>query len=187
MTAATALVLLLAGLLGVLLLVHRTDGDLLRAIFEYAIVAVLALLLAFAPATRGTSAGVTAGVTGGSAALGRLVADAWQRAFGDQQATDAPAAAEPARPKPKAALGPRTARPPRPTTPPASTPTPAPAARPAARSGVPLPAGVGLLVGVVVVGLVALAWRIRRLDRRDPLDLGLARLPRSRRGRRRAA
>jgi hypothetical protein len=183
----TALVLLLAGLLGVLLLVHRADGDLLRASFEYAVVAVLALLLAFTPATRGASAGVTAGVTSGSASLGRLVADAWQRAFGDRQAAGAPAAAEPTRPRAKAASAPRATRPPGASRPPARAPASAPAARPVARSGVPLPAGVLLLVAVALVGLVVLAWRIRRLDRRDPLELGLARLPRGRRGRRRAA
>jgi len=174
MTATTVLVLVLAGLLGVLLLAHRTEGTLARALAEYAVVAVLALLLAFAPATRSASAGVTAGVTSGSASLGRLAADAWQRAFGDQQAAGAPAAPEPTRPAPSTAA--------RPATPPTSTPTPAPAAR----SGVPLPAGVGLLVGVALAGLVALAWRIRRLDHHDPLELGLARLPRGRR-RRRAA
>jgi len=190
MTAATVLVLVLVGLLGVLLVAHRSDGDLLRAVAEYAVVAVLALLLAFTPATRGASAGVTAGVTSGSATVGRLAADAWQRAFGDQQATGAPAApaptrpTQPTRPKPKTASAPRTTRP---AAPPASTPAPDPAPAPAARSGVPLPAGVLLLVAVALAGLVALAWRIRRLDRRDPLDLGLARLPRGRRGRRRAA
>jgi hypothetical protein len=182
MTATTVLVLVLAGLLGVLLLVHRSDGDLLRAVVEYAVVAVLALLLAFAPATRDASAGVTAGVSSGSAALGRLVADAWQRAFGDRQAAGAPAAPAPTRPTPKATRPPRATRP---TTPPASAPTPTPA--PAARPGVPLPAGVGLLVAVALLGLVVLAWRIRRLDRRDPLELGLARLPRSGGRRRRAA
>jgi hypothetical protein len=183
MTATTMLVLVLAGLLGVLLLAHRAEGTLVRALVEYAAVAVLALLLAFTPATRAASAGVTAGVTSGSAALGRLAADAWQRAFGDRRAAGAPAAPAPTRPTPKATRPPRATLP---AAPPTSRPAPAPATRPAGRAGVPPSAGVLLLVAVALGGLVALAWRIRRLDRRDPLELGLARLPRGRR-RRRAA
>jgi hypothetical protein len=178
MTAPTALVLVLAGLVVVLLVAHRSEGTLARAVAEYAVVAVLALLLAFAPATRGASAGMAAGVGSGSAALGRLAASAWQRAFG-QEPTEAPAAAEPTRPA-ATATGSRS---PRPTRPPATPPTsiPAAAAAPAAGSGVPLPVGVGLLAALGLVGAVLLAWRIRRLDQRDPLDLGLARLPRGRR------
>jgi hypothetical protein len=187
MTALTALVLVLAGLVVVLLVAHRSDGTLARAVAEYAVVALLALLLAFTPATRGAAVGVTAGVTSGSAALGRLAASAWQHAFG-QQATQAPAASEPTRPTATTTRPPRTTRPP--ATPPTSVPAaaPAPAARPAAGSGVPLPVGVGLLVALGLVGAVLLAWRIRRLDQRDPLDLGLTRLPggRRRRGRRAA-
>jgi cobalamin biosynthesis Mg chelatase CobN len=182
MTAATALVLVLAGLVMVLLLAHRSEGTLARALAEYVVVALLALLLAFAPATRAASAGTVAGVTGGSASLARLAASAWQRAFG-QQASDAPAAAEPTQPAARATRPPRTTLPP--VTPQTSVPAPAPA--PAARSGVPLPVGVGLLAAVGLVGAVLLAWRIRRLDQRDPLDLGLARLPRRRGRRRRAA
>jgi len=52
---------------------------------------------------------------------------------------------------------------------------------------VPLPVGVLLLVAIVLLGLVGLAWRVRRLDRRDALAQGLARLPRGRGRRRRAA
>jgi cobalamin biosynthesis Mg chelatase CobN len=184
MTAATALVLVLAGLLVVLLLARRSEGTLARAVAEYAVVALLALLLAFAPATREASAGMVAGVTSGSASLARLAASAWQHAFG-QQVTEAPAAAEPARPAATA----RASRPTRTTRPPATLPTsvPEPTPAPTARSGVPLPVGVGLLAALALVGLVLLAWRIRRLDRRDPLDLGLARLPRGRGRRRRAA
>jgi hypothetical protein len=183
MTAATVLVLVLAGLLVVLLVTHRSEGTLARAVAEYAVVAVLALLLAFSPATRDASAGMVAGVTSGSAALARLAASAWQHAFG-QPATEAPAAVEPTRPAAKARAG----GPPR-TTPPTSEPAPAaaPAARPAAGSGVPLPVGVGLLVAVGLAGAVLLAWRIRRLDQRDPADLSLARLPRGRRRRGRRA
>jgi hypothetical protein len=190
MTVPTALVLVLAALLVILLVAHRAEGTLARAVAEYAVVALLALLLAFAPATRGASAGMAAGVASGSAALGRLAASAWQHAFG-QPATDTPAAAEPTRPTAtaRATRPPRTTRPP--ATPPTSVPVPAPAAAPAARpaagSGVPLPLGVGLLVALGLAGLVALAWRIRRLDQRDPADLGLARLPRGRGRRRRAA
>jgi hypothetical protein len=144
MTAPTALVLVLAGLLVVLLVAHRSEGTLARAAAEYTVVALLALLLAFTPATRDASAGMAAGVTSGSAALARLAVSAWQRAFGEQ-ATEAPAAAEPARP-----AAPATAtRPSRstqtPATPPTSAPASAaaPAARPAAGSGVPLPVGWG--------------------------------------------
>jgi hypothetical protein len=185
MTAPTALVLVLAALLVVLLVAHRSEGTLARAVAEYAVVALLALLLAFTPATRDASAGMVAGVSSGSASLARLAASAWQRAFG-RQVTEAPAAAAPTRPAATA----KATRPPRaslPATPPTSLPAAAPTARPAAGSGVPLPVGVLLLAGIGLVGLVALAWRIRRLDRRDPVDLGLARLPRGRRWHRRAA
>jgi hypothetical protein len=188
MTVPTALVLVLVGLLVVLLLAHRSEGTLARALAEYAVVALLALLLAFAPATRGASAGMVAGVTSGSASLARLAASAWQHAFG-QAATQAPAAAEPTRPvaTARASRPPRTTRPP--ATPPTSFPEPAPApnARRAAGSGVPPPVGVGLLAALGLAGAVLVAWRIRRLDQRDPLDLGLARLPRGRGRRRRAA
>jgi hypothetical protein len=185
MTAPTVLVLVLAGLLVVLLLAHRSEGTLARAVAEYAVVALLALLLAFAPATRDASTGMAAGVSSGSAALGRLAASAWQRAFGQETPAN-PAAAEPTRPTAQATA--RASRPPRTTRPAAIPPTsvPAPATRPAARSGVPLPVGVGLLAALGLAGAVLVAWRIRRLDQRDPLDLGLARLPRGRR-RRRAA
>jgi len=173
MTATTVLVLVLGGLLLVLLLAHRAEGTLFRAAVEYAAVAVLVLLLAFTPATRGASAGVAAGVTSNSASLGRLVTGAWRASF-DRQAPATPAARQPTRKKAPAT---------RQTTPPRSTPAPAPTARPDARVGVPLPLGVLGLVGLALAGLVAVAWRIRRLDRRDALALGLARLPR-RRGRR---
>jgi hypothetical protein len=186
MTAPTALVLVLAGLVVVLLVAHRSEGALARAVTEYAVVALLALLLAFAPATRDASAGMVAGVSSGSAALGRLAASAWQRAFG-QEPPEAPAAAEPTRPAATA----RATRPPRPTRPPATPPTsvpdPAPAPALAARPGVPLPVGVGLLAALGLTGAVLVAWRIRRLDQRDPLDLDLARLPRGRGRRRRRA
>jgi hypothetical protein len=189
MTVPTALVLVLAGLLVVLLVAHRSEGTLARAVAEYAVVALLALLLAFAPATRGAAVGVTAGVASGSAALGRLAASAWQRAFGQETPTEAPAVAAPTRPAAPA----RARRPPRTTRPPATSSAsvpaaaPAPAARPSGRSGVPLPVGVGLLAALGLAGAVLVAWRIRRLDQRDPLDLGLARLPRGRRRRSRRA
>jgi hypothetical protein len=183
MTAPTVLVLVLAGLVVVLLVAHRSEGTLARAVAEYAVVALLALLLAFAPATRGVSAGMVAGVASGSAALGRLAASAWQHAFG-QETPVAPAAAAPTRPAATA----RPTGPPRPTHPATpSTSGPAPAPAPAGRSGVPLPVGVVVLAGVALVGLVALAWRIRRLDQRDPHDLALTRLPRGRRRHRRRA
>jgi len=171
----------LAGLLGVLLLVHRSDGDLIRALAEYAVVGVLALLLSFTPTTRGPSASVTAGVTGGSQLVGRLVADAWHTAFNQQPTTP---------PAPPAATRPAAGH--RPTAPPGPSPTsthptgtPAPAARPAPRAGVPL--GLLGLVVVVLGGLVLVSWRVRRLDRDASLGLDLGRLPRGRRRGRRAA
>jgi hypothetical protein len=185
MTVPTALVLVLAALLVILLVAHRAEGTLARAVAEYTVVALLALLLAFTPATRDASAGMAAGVASGSASLARLAASAWQHAFG-QEPTEVPVAAEPTRPAATATA----TRPPRaslPAAPPTSLPAAAPAARPAAGSGVPLPVGVLLLAGIGLVGLVALAWRIRRLDQRDPVDLGLARLPRGRRRRSRRA
>jgi hypothetical protein len=183
MTAPTILVMVLAGLVVVLLVAHRSEGTLARAVAEYAVVALLALLLAFAPATRDASAGMVAGVASGSAAVGRLAASAWQHAFGQQTPdTEASAGSEPTRPTATA----RATRPPRPTRPPATPPTSLPAPASAGRSGVPL-VGVLLLAGIGLAGAVLVAWRIRRLDQRDPLDLGLARLPRRRGRRRRAA
>jgi hypothetical protein len=176
MTAATALVLLLIGVLVVLLLVHRTDGDLARAVAEYTVVALLAMLLAFTPATQGATAGLTAGVTSGSAAAGRLVADAWRAAV-THDPTPTSAAPAPTRPKPDSQ------RPARRVAPPGSTTTPA--TRQADRHA-SVPVGLLLIVLVVLAVLLLSARRIRRLDDLDALDLGLTRQPRGR-GRRRVA
>jgi hypothetical protein len=173
MTAATVLVLVLAGVLVVLLLVHRTDGDFTRAVAEYAVVA----LLAFTPATSGASAGLTAGVASGSASAGRLLADAWHAAV-----TTNPAPS-PAPPATRAAAGHH--RQPAKRASSTRNSTPQPAGRTSDQhASVPLRL---LLAMAVVLGLLLLAARrIRRLDERDALDLGLTRLPR-RRGRGRVA
>jgi hypothetical protein len=62
--------LALAAVVVVLLVVHRSEGDLGRALVEYALVAVLAVLLAATPSTAGMTAGVASGVTSGSRAAG---------------------------------------------------------------------------------------------------------------------
>jgi hypothetical protein len=175
MTAATALVLVLTAVLVVLLLVHRTDGDLARAVAEYAVVALLAMLLAFTPATSGATGGLTAGVASGSASAGRLLADAWHAAVTHDPNPLAPAPPATTAPKPG-----HHRQPARRAAPTASS-APARASHPSGQhAGVPLRL---LLALVVVLGLLLLAARrLRRLDERDALDLGLARLPR-RRGR----
>ena len=84
--SAGVLLLVLTAVLVVLLLVHRSDGDLGRAAGEYAVVAMLALLLASAPSTAGMTASLTSGVTSGSQVGAGLVAKAWRATFGRQAA-----------------------------------------------------------------------------------------------------
>jgi hypothetical protein len=179
-TAATVLLLVLAAVLVVLLLVHRTDGDLARAAVEYMVVALLAMLLAFTPATRDASAGLTAGVATGSASAGRLLADAWHAAI-THDPTPTPSPAPPATTRAAAGRHRQAAKRASST----RNSTPQPAARTIDQhAGVPLRL---LLAMAVVLGLLLLAARrVRRLDERDALDLGLTRLPR-RRGRGRVA
>jgi hypothetical protein len=176
----SVLLLVLVALVVVLLLVHRSDGDLVRAVAEYTVVAVLALLLAATPSTAGLSSGVTAGVTSGSTTVARLVGRAWRAGFPGSQAaperstaTTRQAGHRPAsRPQ---ARGPRT---------PATT-TPVPGRSPAA-PGAP---GRGLLLGVlgVLAVLVLLARRVRHRDLRLAEELTLPLLPGRRRRRGRAA
>ena len=73
--------LVLGVLLVVLLLLHRSEGDLKRATFEYAVVGLFALLLAATPTTSRATTTVTAGVAGGAAAFGQIVARAWDAAW----------------------------------------------------------------------------------------------------------
>ena len=50
--------LTLTAIVVVLLVIHRSQGDLGRALVEYALVGVLAVLLAATPSTAGMTAGV---------------------------------------------------------------------------------------------------------------------------------
>jgi hypothetical protein len=53
--------LVMAAVVVVLLVVHRSEGNLGRTLVEYALVGVLAVLLAATPATAGMTAGVASG------------------------------------------------------------------------------------------------------------------------------
>jgi hypothetical protein len=174
--SAGVLLLILAAVLVVLLLVHRSDGDLGRAAGEYALVAVFALLLASTPATSGMTAGVTSGVTGGSQVAAGLVSQAWRTTFGGPAAASAvpPESTRPARKRDR----PRAARP----TPPATSAT-----EPARLPATPGAPGRALLLAVLgaLALLVLAARRVRHHDQRHAEELALPRLPR--RGRRRAA
>jgi hypothetical protein len=89
--------LVLAAVVLVLLLVHRSDGDLRRAVVEYALVAVLAVQLAATPSTAGMTAGVATGVTSGSDKAAELAGDAWRASFGGPAKASAPTATHPGR------------------------------------------------------------------------------------------
>jgi hypothetical protein len=89
--------LVLAAVVLVLLLVHRSDGDLRRAVVEYALVAVLAVQLAATPSTAGMTAGVASGVTSGSAKAADLARDAWRAAFVGPAKASAPTTTHPGR------------------------------------------------------------------------------------------
>src|SRR6266508_5140282 len=111
--------LALAAVVVVLLVVHRSDGDLGRAVVEYALVGVLAVLLAATPATAGMTAGVASGVTSGSQKGAELVGMAWRSTFG-RPATAAPPATTTPAPKAKAKDRPNAAKQrPKATSPPA--------------------------------------------------------------------
>jgi hypothetical protein len=102
-----AMVLLaLAAVVVVLLLVHRADGDVRRALVEYALVAVLAVQLAATPATAGMTAGVASGVTSGSNKAADLARGAWRASFGGPAKASVPTTTQPdrkAKQRPKAA------------------------------------------------------------------------------------
>jgi hypothetical protein len=179
------LLLVLAAVVVVLLVVHRSEGDLGRAVVEYALVAVLAVLLAATPATAGMTAGVAAGVTTGSQKGAELVGWAWRSTFGRPATAASPATTRPARNqgnRPKAAKqrpkdrSPATSRP--------ETATGSPAA-PGAPGRAVLLAVLGGLV-LLVLG----ARRLRRHDLRRADELAmplLTGLPFGRGRRRRAA
>jgi hypothetical protein len=183
--SAGVLLLVLTAVLVVLLLVHRSDGDLGRAAGEYAVVAMLALLLASAPSTAGMTASLTSGVTSGSQLGAGLVAKAWRATLGREAAAPAgpPETTRPARRsgRPPEASGQR----PKATSPPA--PGQASPLAPA-RQQPPTPAGPGglvLLAVAVVLGLLVLAARrVRRADLRRADELALPLLPSGRRRRR---
>src|SRR6266508_4400471 len=95
------LLLVLAALVVVLLVVHRSEGDMVRALVEYALVAVLAALLAATPSTAGMTAGLASGVTKGSQLGADLAGRAWQATFARPAAAEPSATTQPAH-KPKA-------------------------------------------------------------------------------------
>jgi hypothetical protein len=170
--------LALAAVVVVLLVVHRSQGDLGRAVVEYALVAVLAVLLAATPATAGMTAGVASGVTKGSQQGAELVGWAWRATFG-RPATAEPPATKPARTstakakdRPKAAT----------RRPPAASP-PEEAVRSPVAPGAP---GRAVLLGVVggLACLVLLARRLRRHDLRRADQLAVPLLAGLGRGRR---
>ncbi|HEY2958662.1 MAG TPA: hypothetical protein VGM21_10720 [Actinomycetota bacterium] len=171
--------LVLAAVVVVLLVVHRSEGDLGRAVVEYALVGVLATLLAATPATAGMTAGVASGVTTGGQKGAELVGWAWRSTFGRPATAAPPAIAKPARrATAKAKDRPRATKP----RSPAATRSPQAPGRPGRA------ALLGVLGGLAL--LVLLARRLRRHDLRRadqlamPLLAGLGR-GRHRRGPRR--
>jgi hypothetical protein len=180
------LLLVLAAVVVVLLVVHRSEGDLGRAVVEYALVAVLAVLLAATPSTAGMTAGVASGVTTGSQKGAALLGWAWRSTFGRPATAAPPATTQPARThgdRPKAAKDR-----PKATSSPTSTGQPEPTGSPA--PGAPARAVLLAVLGGLAL-LVLLARRLRRHDLRRAEALAmplLAGLPFGRgRGRRRAA
>jgi hypothetical protein len=160
--------LVLTAVVLVLLLVHRTDGDLRRALVEYALVAVLAVQLAATPSTAGMTAGVASGVTSGSAKAADLARDAWRASFGGPAKASAPTTTQPgrkAKQRPKATKDQPAAkqRPPAASSPTSSSP----------------PMALLVVLGALAVLLALLLARRGRggLGRRElaPLLAGLAR------------
>ena len=152
----------------VLLLVHRADGDLRRALVEYALVAVLAVQLAATPSTAGMTAGVASGVTSGSDKAADLARGAWRASFGGPAKASPPTTTQPggkAKQRPKATTDQPAAKQRRPA---ASTPT----------STSP-PTVLLWVLGGLALGLGLLLGRRGRggLDRRElaPLLAGLTR------------
>jgi hypothetical protein len=161
--------LALAAIVVVLLVVHRSEGNLARAVVEYALVGVLAVLLAATPSTAGMTAGVASGVTKGSQQGAELVAGAWRSTFGH------PATAQPpATPRPVHTSGARAKEPPKAAKRrPPVTWSPE-TARTAEAPGAP---GRAVLLGVLggLALLVLLARHLRRHDlrRADALAMPL--------------
>jgi hypothetical protein len=179
--------LALAAVVMVMLVIHRSEGDLARALVEYAVVGVLAVLLAATPSTAGMTAGVASGVTTGSQKGAELVGWAWRSTFGRPATAEPPATTKPAhrstakcKDRPKAAT----------QRPSATTGSPERAAWSPEAPGAP---GRAVLLGVLggLALLVLLARRLRRHDLRRAEELAmplLAGWPFGRgRGRRRAA
>jgi hypothetical protein len=176
------LLLMLAAVVVLLLVVHRSEGDLVRALVEYALVAVLAVLLAATPATAGMTAGLASVVTKGSRKGAELAGWAWRAAF-DRPATAQPPATT--KPTPKATAKDRGKAAGSPT----STGRPAPATGSPEAPGAP---GRAVLLGVLggLALLVLAARRLRRADlrRADQLAMPLlSGLPFGRGRRRRVA
>jgi hypothetical protein len=161
------------------LVIHRSEGDLGRAVVEYALVGVLAVLLAATPATAGMTAGVASGVTKGSQQGAELVGWAWRSTFG-RPATAAPAVTKPARTSRAKGKDRPKAAPPRP---PAAN-SPQRAVRLPTAPGAP---GRAVLLGVLggLALLVLLARRLRRHDLRRADQLAMPLLAGLGRGRRR--
>jgi hypothetical protein len=151
------LLLGLAAVVVVLLVIHRSEGDLARAMVEYALVAVLAMLLAATPTTAGMTAGVASGVTTGSQKGAELAGWAWRSTFGRPATAKPPATTQPIR-KAKAKARPNPAK-----QGPKATSPPAAATRSPATPGAP---GRAVLPGVLC-GLVLLVLAARRLRRAD--------------------
>jgi len=95
--SAGMVLLALAAVVVVLLVIHRSEGNLGRALVEYALVGVLAVLLAATPATAGLTAGVAAGVTSGSQQGAELAARAWRATFSRPAIAEPPATTTPTR------------------------------------------------------------------------------------------
>jgi hypothetical protein len=182
----TIVLLVLTAMVVLLLAVHRSEGDLRRAVVEYALVAVLVVQLAATPSTAGMTAGVASGVTRGGQLGADLAGRAWRATFARPAAkASPPATTQPARTA-KSRAKDRLKAAGRAT----STSPPEPAAGSPTAPGAP---GRAVLLGVLG-GLALLVLGARRLRRHDlrradalamPLLAGL-RLARGRR-RRRAA
>jgi hypothetical protein len=139
--------LALTAVVVVLLLVHRADGDLRRALVEYALVAVLVVQLAATPSTAGMTAGVASGVTRGGDKVADLARGAWRASFGGPVKASAPTTTQPSRKakqRPKATKNQASAKQ-RPTAASSPTSTGPPTALLWVLGGLAL--GLGLLVG----------------------------------------
>jgi hypothetical protein len=147
--------LALAAVVVVLLVVHRSEGDLARAVVEYALVGVLAVLLAATPSTAGMTAGVASGVTTGSQKGAELVGWAWRSTFGRPATAQPSATTQPARnAKDRRKERPKVAG------------SPTSTSRPETATESPAAPGRAVLLGVLG-GLALLVLGARRLRRHD--------------------